>query len=46
MVWAKRHRWQLVAFAVVLLVFVVYLLAVGAFGGTTDVTTDTGPIGP
>lgn len=46
MTWAKGHRWQLVALASVLLVFVFYLLAVGAFGGTTNVTTETGPIGP
>jgi hypothetical protein len=32
--------------AIVLLLFFVYLLAVGAFGGTTSVTTETGPIGP
>jgi hypothetical protein len=47
MAWAKTHRWQLVALAIVLLVFVLHLIAVGAFGsGTGGVTTETGPIGP
>jgi hypothetical protein len=46
MAWAKSHRWRLVAFAIVLLVFAFYLIAVGALGGTTEVTTETGPIGP
>jgi hypothetical protein len=32
--------------AIVLLAFAFYLIAVGAFGGTTEVTTETGPIGP
>jgi hypothetical protein len=46
MAWAKSHRWQLVALGIVLLVFAFYLLAIGTFVGITDVTTETGPIGP
>jgi hypothetical protein len=46
MTWIKGRRWQLVALAIVLLTCAIYLVAIGAFGGITEVTTETGPIGP